>query len=148
MTAEKIKKTQISKPYGKVDTVKALDLKINHNLSYAQIAELQNVTPNAIFKKIRHLLPTEDTKYYSNNKADIYDHVALRLLSQVDDKRLKKISPAQAVLAAMQLQTNARLERGQSTDNVHHLHADIAKIRELDNQDKTVDSSDDQTVDN
>jgi len=101
-------------------------------LSYRQIAQVTGIPKPTVYSKIKHLLPTQETEIYKQHKADILAHLQLKLLNQLDDKRLKKISPAQAVLAAMQLNTNERLERGQSTENTMLLHADIAKIKELD----------------
>ena len=102
MTAESVKPT--NKPTkARVDKSKALSLKLNNNLSYRQIAELQGVTPQAIHSAIKDLLPVPETKTYKENRADILAHIQLKLLSQLDDDRLKRMPAASAVLAACQL---------------------------------------------
>ena len=101
----------------KVNVAAALDLKLNHDLSYAQMAPLLGVTPAAIHKRLKHLLPDENTKYYQNHRADIFSHAQLQLLSQVDARRLRKINIRDAVISAGILYDKERLERGQSTAN-------------------------------
>ena len=103
---------------GKVTTSEALDLKVNHGLNYHQIGKLQGTSHVAIMKKIKHLLPNETTKVYQEKKADILDHAQLRLLSQVTDAKLKKVSVRDAVVSYGILYDKARLERGQATSIV------------------------------
>ncbi len=114
-----------------VDVSTALDLKINHDLSYRKIAAIQGVTHNAIFKRIRHLLPDEFTETYKANRADILSHLQVTLLSQVDKARLKKISARDAVVSAAILYDKERLERGQSTANMVTFHSSIAAAHAL-----------------
>jgi len=128
MTAESIKATnKPTKP--RVDKSKALSLKLNNNLSYKQIAEIQGVTPQAIHSAIKDLLPTPETKTYKEHRADILANIQYKLLSQLDSDRLKKMPAASAVLAACQLYDKERLERGMSSENIQLIHADIAKIK-------------------
>ena len=101
----------------KVNVAAALDLQLNHGLSYAQMAPILGVTPAAIHKRLKHLLPDESTKYYKDHRADIFSHVQLQLLSQVDARRLKKINIRDAVISTGILYDKERLERGQSTAN-------------------------------
>jgi len=114
-----------------VDTSSAVDLKINHHLSYDQIGKLQGVSPQAIHQKIKHLLPTPDTKTYQDSRADILSHLQLELLKQIDPARLKKISVRDAVVSAGILYDKERLERGQSTDIVSYqdLNRTYAQVR-------------------
>ena len=128
MTAESVKPT--NKPTkARVDKSKALSLKLNNNLSYRQIAEIQGVTPQAIHSAIKDLLPTPETKTYKEHRADILANIQYKLLSQLDHDRLKKMPAASAVLAACQLYDKERLERGMSSENIQLIHADIAKIK-------------------
>ena len=101
----------------KVNVAAALDLQLNHGLSYAQMAPILGVSPSAIHKRLKHLLPDESTKYYQDHRADILSHVQLQLLSQVDARRLKKVSSRDAVVSYGILYDKERLERGQSTAN-------------------------------
>jgi len=115
-----------------VNVETALDLKLNHGLSYPQIAALQGVTAPAIYKRIKHLLPDESTKIYQNNRADVLSHLQLKLLSEVKDSKLKKINIRDAIVSAGILYDKERLERGLATANTAVIHADIAALRAQD----------------
>ena len=119
----------------KVDVERALDLHLNHGLSYAQMAPILGVHPSAIHKRIKHLLPNNDTQYYQNHRADILSHVQLQLLSQVDTRRLKKVSSRDAVISYGILYDKERLERGQSTANTD-MRILSATLKELEAQEK------------
>jgi hypothetical protein len=116
---------------GRVDVKKALALKINSGLSYEQIAKLQNVTHNAIFKKIKPLLPDESNEIYKKNRADILSQAQVKILSQVDTKRLKRAGLRDISVAFGILYDKERLERGLSTANVDmvSVQADLDKIQ-------------------
>ena len=101
-----------------VDTSNALDLRLNHHLSYAQIAAIQGVTKQAIHQKIKALLPIPETQVFIDHRADILANIQLKLLSNLDETRLKKASAYQLVGSAGLLYDKERLERGQST--AHH----------------------------
>ena len=104
-------------PHKIIDVNRALDLKYNRHLSYKDIGKIQGVSAQAVHARIRHLLPTPDTQYYQDNRADILSNIQLELLRQLDPTRLKKMPAGSAVLAACQLYDKERLERGQSTAN-------------------------------
>ena len=114
----------------KLDASKMLELKTVNQLSYAEIAAIDGTTPQNIHSKIKDLLPTEATKTYQEHRADILSNLQLKLLSNLDDDRLKKASAFQLVGAAGLLYDKERLERGQSTENIAQIHGDIAKIKE------------------
>ena len=120
-----------------VDVNQAIDLKYNHHLSYKAIAAIQGVTPQAVHGKIKNLLPIPETQVFMDNRADILAHTQLRLLSELDDDRLKKAPVGSLVLAACQLYDKERLERGMSTANLASLTADIAAYKRA----KVVDNS-------
>ena len=103
--------------HNRVDVSQALDLKYNHFLSYDAVAKIQGVTKQAIHNRIKHLLPNNDTQYYQDHRANILSHIQLKLLSQVDSPRLKKVNIRDAVISAGILYDKERLERGQSTTN-------------------------------
>ena len=119
----------------KVNVAAALDLKLNHDLSYAQMAPLLGVTPAAIHKRLKHLLPDENTKYYQNHRADIFSHAQLQLLSQVDARRLRKIGIRDAVVSTGILYDKERLERGQSTANADMRVLSVT-LQELEEQER------------
>jgi len=112
-----------------VDVNQAIDLKYNHHLSYKAIAAIQGVTPQAIHQKIKDLLPIPETQVWIDNRADILANIQLKLLSEIDDDRLKKAPVGSLVLAACQLYDKERLERGMSTANLASLTADIASMK-------------------
>ena len=119
----------------KVDVERALDLHLNHGLSYAQMAPILGVHPSAIHKRIKHLLPNLDTQYYQDHRANIFSHIQLKLLSQVDSPRLKKLNIRDAVISAGILYDKERLERGQSTANTD-MRILSATLQELEAQEK------------
>ena len=103
--------------HNRVDVSQAVNLKYNHHLSYKEVGKILGVTPQAVHNRIKHLLPTPDTKYYQDHRADILSHIQLQLLGELDADRLKKAPAGSLVLAACQLYDKERLERGQSTAN-------------------------------
>jgi len=119
----------------KVNVAAALDLQLNHGLSYEQMAPILGVSPSAIHKRIKHLLPDLDTKYYQDHRANIFSHIQLKLLSQVDSPRLKKLNIRDAVISAGILYDKERLERGQSTANTD-MRILSATLQELEAQEK------------
>ena len=100
---------------GKVNIKQALALKMDSNLSYQQIADIQGVVPTAIFKQIKKLLPDEATEVYKNNRADIIAHMQLGILQSVNKAKIKKASLRDSIVSFGILYDKERLERGQST---------------------------------
>jgi predicted DNA-binding protein YlxM (UPF0122 family) len=132
MSAEKIKSKQITKPRkqrGTVDTSKALSLRLENNLSYQQIADIQGVSKQAIHAALKELLPTEETNVYKNQRADILANLQTKIIKSIDDADIKKAPFGSRILAMAQLIDKERLERGQSTENIAQIHGDIAKIK-------------------
>ena len=119
----------------KVNVAAALDLQLNHGLSYAQMAPILGVTPSAIHRRLKHLLPDESTKYYQDHRADIFSHVQLKLLSQIDAQRLKKVNIRDAVISTGILYDKERLERGQSTANAD-MRVLSTTLQELEEQER------------
>ena len=134
------------------DLSTALDLRLNHHLSYAQIGAIQGISKQAVHQRIKDLLPIPETKVWQDHRADILAHLQLKLLSFIDDEKLKRTPVGSLVLAACQLYDKERLERGQSTAN-HAISISIAeedRIREiaiaLSRQAISVDNSVDKSV--
>lgn len=98
----------------RVDISTALDLKLNHNLSYARIAKIQGVHPSAVHKQLKDLLPTAETRTFQENRADIFSEAQLKLLSQIDAPRLKKMTIRDAIVSLGILYDKEQLERGNS----------------------------------
>jgi len=113
-----------------VDVSSALDLRLNHGLSYSQIGTLQQVSPQAIHQKIKDLLPIEGIKTYQENRADILSSLQVKLLGELDDDRIQKMSGKDLVVSAAVLFDKERLERDLSTDNVSALLVGLKSIKE------------------
>ena len=118
---------------GKVNVSTALAMKLEQKLSYAQIAKLQGCSPAGVHKALRHLLPDEGTKTFQQHEADILSAVRLKVISQVDDRRLKKLSARDAIVSAAVLIDKERLLRGLSTSNVS-VRVMTSELREIEAQ--------------
>ena len=104
----------------KVDTAQAINLRLNHKLSIPQIAKIQGVSKQAVHKRLQAFLPTETTKLYKDNRADILATAQLKIITQIDQPRLKKAGLRDLAVSAGILYDKERLERGQSTHNVSY----------------------------
>ena len=121
MTAEKIKKEQISKPgkaTKKLDVSKALQLKTENNLSYQQISDITGVPRSTIHAALQELLPNDDTKEYQKNQAGILSRLQLQIIQSIDTADIKKAPMGSRVLALAQLIDKERLISGKATDNL------------------------------
>jgi hypothetical protein len=112
-----------------VDTSQAIDLKLNHGLTYEQIAAIQGTSKQNIHRKIKHLLPTKETDEYKNNRADILAHTQLRLIKALTDDKIKKMQPRDIIVSYGILYDKERLERGESTENVSIITQAISDLQ-------------------
>jgi hypothetical protein len=131
MAAQAIKSKLIAKkPRAgkKVDAATALKLRVDNQLTYTQIANIQGVSKQAIHKSIAHLLPTEDTKTYKERRADVFAKLQLDILSTIDSAAIKDSSLLQRVTSASILYDKERLETGKSSANIAVL---IGKIEAM-----------------
>ena len=85
-----------------------------------QIAKIQGVSKQAVHKRLQAFLPNDSTELYKNNKADILATAQLKIITQIDQPRLKKAGLRDLVVSAGILYDKERLERGQSTHNVSY----------------------------
>ena len=104
----------------KIDTAQAINLRLNHNLSYNRIAKIQGVTAQAVHQRLKQFLPTQETEIYKNNRADILATAQLKILTQIDQPKLKKAGLRDLVVSAGILYDKERLERGLSSQNVSY----------------------------
>ncbi len=139
---------QAKKPIKKVDASRALTLKLENKLSYKQIGQLQGVSAQAIHQAIKDLLPTDETELYKNNRADILANLQAKILKSIEDDDIKKSPFGSRVLAFCQLTDKERLERGQSTDNIHMIHQAISQLRQVKPLDVTPDISEEDSFTN
>lgn len=103
-----------------VDKLQAIQLK-QTGATYKQIAKLQKVTPQAVCKAIKHLLPNELTEIFKDKRADIFAEFQRQLLTSVDKGKIKNMSGSAAILASCQLYDKERIERGLSDNNTRPL---------------------------
>ena len=117
------------------NTLAALNLRLNHKLTYEEIGKIQGISKVSVFNKIKHLIPTQATDDYRNNRADILANTQLRFLQELTPSKLKKISARDAVVSMGILYDKERLERGQATSitDVRSLilELDVAEARAL-----------------
>ena len=104
----------------KVDTAQAINLRLNHNLSYNRIAKIQGVTTQAVHQRLKQFLPTEETELFKKNRADILATAQLKIITQIDQPKLKKAGLRDLVVSAGILYDKERLERGLSSQNVSY----------------------------
>lgn len=102
----------------KVDVDKALKLKLENGLTYKQVADLMDVTPNAIYKQIAHLLPDDETTVYKNKRGDILAKLQKELLKSISADDIKDMPVGQRLMGYGILFDKERLERNQSTQIV------------------------------
>jgi hypothetical protein len=105
-----------------VNVQQALDLRLNKNLSYAQIGQIQGVSDVAIFNKIKPLLPDQSNEVYKAQRPDILSHTQLKILSSISSADLKKATLQAKAVSFGIFYDKERLERGLATERIDHLH--------------------------
>lgn len=111
----------------KVNVQEALDLRINHNLSFGEIAKMQGTCRAAIHARLKPLLPTKETEVFKANLPDILSEQQLKIILNMDKERLKSASLNNLAYSFKELYNCSRLERGLATANVdlHVLKSDL-----------------------
>lgn len=112
-----------------VDKGKALELKLKGN-TYAEIAAIQEVSPQAIHQSIKHLLPNKDTKVYQDHRSDILSEIQRKLLVSVDDDAIQKASLLQRMTSFAIVYDKERIEKGLSSGNFVLVQADLEQLRQ------------------
>ena len=113
-----------------VNIDQALDLRLNHGLSYEHIGKIQGTSKTGIYRALAKLMPSQETEIFKQNRADILANIQLKALSAVTEPKLKKASAKDLVISAGILYDKERLERGLSTENVSYrgLTEDYGKL--------------------
>jgi predicted DNA-binding protein YlxM (UPF0122 family) len=120
----------MAEPISQADKSRRLKLKLENGLSYSEIAAIEGVSPQAIHSSIKDLLPTEETKTFQEHRADILAEIQRKLITCIDDKLAKSLVERRGLVDFGILFDKERLERGQSTQNLATIHADIAALKE------------------
>lgn len=91
-------------------------------LSNSEIARVLGCDKSNITRRLQKLLPEEARKReYLRNRADVFASVQRRILESVTEADIKKASLKDRVISVGILYEKERLERGQSTSNIHVL---------------------------
>ena len=115
-------------PAKQVDVKKAIKLR-TQGMSYQTIADMQGTSRQAIHQALKDILPTEATKTFQEQRADILSNMQLRMLQSIDAEDIKKAPMGSRVLAACQLYDKERTERGLVNSTSAVIHADIEALR-------------------
>ena len=110
-----VKRQGRKRPGDETDTSVALDLRMNHKLTYEEIGKILGKKKQTIHSQIKHLIPTVQTDDFKNNRADILAHTQLRLLQNLTPTKLNKASAKDTCVSFGILYDKERLERGQAT---------------------------------
>lgn len=98
---------------------KILSVKNEHpSLTVREIAALAGTSHPHVVQTLRQFgVSQKNLQNYKGNRADVFAAVQYRLLHGLTNEGIKKTPIGSRILAACQLYTNERLERGQSTSN-------------------------------
>jgi len=129
-------KTQSTKQSHKgivnVNLMDVIRLRLVHNLSYAQIADIYGVYPQAIHNKFGKLLKyfnKEGIADYEKGKGDILSGVEQVILQKmIDDAVLKKASFNNLAYGLQNVNNINRLHRGQATAILDSLDSVIDRV--------------------
>jgi len=126
-----------------VDVSRALDLKINHDLSYSNIGAIEGVSKQRIHQLLKPLLPDKNLiDPFKDKRGDIIAYAqfkALRAYLSLDDDEQKEMIKRRGLVDMGIAFDKERLERDLSTANLATLTSDIAAYKRA----KVVDNSGD-----
>ncbi len=111
------------------DKNKALKLRTQHNLSYQQIGDLEGVSRQAVWQRIKNLEPTQETETFKKHRHDIFAKLQCDILNTLDIDDIKAGSMLQRVTAAGILYDKERLETGKSSTNISILIGEIEALQ-------------------
>ena len=100
-------------------------------LNTRQIAETLGCSKTNIHNRLKQYEPEiKGLKVYKDHRADIFALEQKRLLDSIDDKDIKKTPIAARMTSFGILYDKERLERGESTENIAHIHKVAKGIRD------------------
>lgn len=125
-------KTPKRKPWG-TKAKAIIEIKQKHpTLTSREVGELVKCDHSHVVKVLaRWGIEQSKNEEYKENRADILAGVGRKILATITDADIKKASLNQKVVSYGILYDKERLERGESTENIAALHADIAAIRAI-----------------
>ena len=106
-----------------VDLLKAYKLRVQHNLTYQQIADATGQPKSSIHRALTDLCDLiadpQRLKHYEDARPQLFGVVEERLMqSLVDEEKIAKASLNNVAYAFKQIHEARRLETGQSTNNI------------------------------
>jgi len=117
-----------------VDASTALDLRLNHKLTYKQIGQMHNVSPQAIHQKLKPLIPEKTlAEQFRANLSDIISNVQLKALEaylSLTDEEQKDMIKRRGLVDMGIAYDKGRLEAGLSTANLSMVHQVVADMKE------------------
>lgn len=118
----------------RIDIQRAFKLRYQNNLSYQEIADIFNVSKQAVHERLTNFLKILPDKQvietYRLNKAALMESVQLKHLEALHDQaRLEKASLNNVAYAFSQLDNAIRLEQNKPTSNVA-VHAIIQQRKQ------------------
>ena len=118
-----------------VDLLKAYKLRVQHNLTYQQIADATGQPKSSIHRSLTELCDLiadpERLKHYEEVRPQLFGAVEERLMaSLVDGEKIEKASLNNVAYAFKQIHEARRLETGQSTNNISVLGKLLLKAEE------------------
>ncbi len=124
---------QASNKPNRINVAKAFKLRLEHNLTYQQIADMQGVTKAAVYERLQPLLKFVESpdiiQAYRSDKASIAESVQFTYLEALlDVERIKKASANNMAYVIQVLDNIIRLDRDKPTSNIA-IHAIIAQIK-------------------
>lgn len=147
MTAESVKKNQISKPRKPTELQqKIIETHQTHpTLNKSEIATVCKTDHAHVIRTLQaYGLIKDDVDNYIKNRAVILAGMQYRLLSSITQDDIKKTPVGSRILAACQLYDKERLERGESTANVSYdaklISASVAELRKMVNDNNVIDA--------
>lgn len=113
----------------RIDLIKAIEMR-NNNVSLKSISEILSVSVNGVRKLFRRYdAACAKIDVFKHHRADLFADLQRRLLTSFTDNDILDASLQARVSALCSLYEKERLERGQSTANVHTIHDDVAAIK-------------------
>lgn len=113
----------------KIDIYQALK-QYEDGVTYQELAKAYGCSAQNVHQRLSpYIKRRKEVQQFKENRADLLADIQEKILSSIDDKLIKKAQLLQRVDAAGKLYDKERLERGQSTENIVSIHADVAAIK-------------------
>lgn len=99
-------------------------------LSQAQIAKLLGCSRNTVNRRLNKA-DLAGLRRFKKHEPDVLAHQRRRIVEKITDKNLKDAGLREKVSSYQMLLNSERLLTDKSTSNVHTVHSDVAKLKEL-----------------